>query len=324
MTNRVENIAILIPCLNEEKSIEKVINDFKNELPNAVIYVYDNNSDDRTFEIAKENAHVVKIVKQKGKARVVRKMFQNIEADIYILVDGDDTYPAEEINNMLNKFIALEADMLVGDRISNLSYKKQNKRRFHTFGNKMIAKTVNQIFRSNLQDIFSGYRIFSRKFIKTFPILSNEFELETEMSMHALEHEFNIAEYPISYRKRTDGSNSKLHTYRDGFKIILTILKIFKDYKPFTFFSIIGTFSLILGILVGTPPIVEYFKFSYVYKVPSAILATGLVLISMIAYTLAIILSALKREHRKSYELQVLNYSEEENEVQQKNFVETN
>lgn len=324
MTNKTENIAVLIPCLNEEKSIEKVINDFKNELPNAVIYVYDNNSDDRTFEIAKQNAQVVKIVKQKGKARVVRKMFQNIEANIYILVDGDDTYPAEEINNMLNEFIALEADMLVGDRISNLSYKKQNKRPFHTFGNKLIAKTINRIFRSNLQDIFSGYRIFSRKFVKTFPILSNEFELETEMSMHALEHELNIIEHPISYQKRTEGSNSKLHTYRDGFKIILTILNIFKDYKPFTFFSIIGTFSLILGILVGTPPILEYFKFSYVYKVPSAILATGLVLVSMIAYTLAIILSGIKREHRKSYELQVLNYSEEENEVKQKNFVETN
>lgn len=304
----MKNIAVLIPCYNEELSIKKVINDFQRELPEATIYVYNNNSTDNTVQIAlRENAVVVNEYKQ-GKGNVVKSMFRDIEADIYVMVDGDDTYPAEKVRELIKPVLEGKADMVVGDRLSNGTYSKENKRKFHDFGNKLVKDSINFLFKSQLKDIMSGYRVFNKLFVKNFPILSSNFEIETEMTLHALDKNFKIVEIPIEYRDRPVGSFSKLNTLKDGMKVILTIIKMTKDYKPSTFFYSIATIFFLLGALVGFPVIREFILFAYIYRVPSAVLAAAMMIMSGISLICGTILDTVVKKAKESYELNILRY----------------
>ena len=306
-------IAVLIPCYNEELTIEKVIKDFRKELPDADIYVYDNNSKDRTAEIAKENGAIVVHEYKQGKGNVVRSMFRDIEADIYVMADGDDTYPAEEVHKLIEPIVNGEADMAIGDRLTNGTYQKENKRHFHEFGNNLVKKAINVAFKTDLKDIMTGYRAFNKLFVKTLPVLSPKFEIETEMSLHALDKKFIIKEIPIVYRDRPQGSVSKLNTFSDGIKVLKTIVKMFKDFKPRQFFWIISLLFVIVGLIIGIPVIVEYAKTRYVTKVPSAILATGIMTFAVIIAQCGVILDTVVKQHKENYELNILRYTQIEN-----------
>lgn len=305
--------AILIPCYNEELTIEKVIKDFRKELPEAEIYVYDNNSKDRTAEIAKENGAIVKHEYRQGKGNVVRSMFRDIEADIYVMVDGDDTYPAEEVHKLIEPVVNGEADMVIGDRLTNGTYQKENKRHFHEFGNNLVKKAINIAFDTNLKDIMTGYRVFNKLFVKNMPVLSPKFEIETEMSLHALDKKFIIKEIPIVYRDRPEGSVSKLNTISDGFKVLKTIIKMFKDFKPRQFFWLVAIIVAIIGLIIGMPVIIEFAKTGYIAKVPSAILATGIMIIALIIAQCGVILDTVVKQHKEKYELELLRYTQLEN-----------
>lgn len=296
-------IAILIPCYNEELTIAKVIKDFKKELPEAEIYVYDNNSSDKTASIAKECGANVKKEFRQGKGYVVRSMFRDIEADIYVMIDGDDTYPADFVNELIKPIINGDADMAIGDRHSNGTYKEENSRPFHDFGNNLVKNLINKFFGANLKDIMSGYRVFNKKFVKTMPINSGGFEIETEMTLHALDKKFLLKEVPIEYRDRPEGSFSKLNTFSDGARVLKTIFWVFKDYKPLAFFSIIAGLFFVLSLLVGTPVILEFIETSLISKMPSAVLSVGLMLISIISLFSGFILDTIVKQHRESYEL---------------------
>lgn len=305
----MEKIAVLIPCYNEELTIEKVIKDFKRELPEADIYVYNNNSKDNSYEIAKNAGAIVRNEYKQGKGNVVRSMFEQIEADIYVLVDGDDTYPAEMAKKLIEA-VRNGADMAVGDRLSNGTYLKENKRRFHNLGNSLVKNAINVLFQVNLKDIMSGYRAYNKKFVKNFPILTKKFEIETEMTLHALDKNYMIKEIPIDYRDRPQGSVSKLNTISDGIKVVKTIGTMFKDYKPLKFFSMMALILLILGIIIGIPVIVEFAKTQYVSKVPSAILATGFVMLAFVVEQCGIILHTTVKKNRELYELNLLRYQQ--------------
>lgn len=305
--------AILIPCYNEEITIEKVINDFKKELPEATIYVYDNNSKDKTAEIARRNGAIVKHEYRQGKGNVVRSMFRDIEADIYIMVDGDDTYPADEVHKLMQPIIEGEADMVIGDRLTNGTYQQENKRHFHELGNNLVKKSINVAFQTNLKDIMTGYRVFNKMFVKTMPVMSPKFEIETEMSLHALDKKFIIKEIPIVYRDRPEGSESKLNTISDGIKVIKTIVKMFKDFKPRQFFWIIALFFVIIGLFVGSPVIVEFAKTGYITKIPSAILATGIMIFALIIAQCGVILDTVVKQHREKYEMELSRFVQMEN-----------
>ena len=300
-------IAVLIPCYNEELTIEKVIKDFKSELPEAEIYVYNNNSKDNSYEIAKKSGAIVRNEYKQGKGNVVKAMFEQIDADIYILVDADDTYPAESATKLIEA-IRNGADMAVGDRLSNGTYEKENKRRFHGLGNSLVKNAINFLFKTNLHDIMSGYRAYNKKFVKNFPILTKSFEIETEMTLHALDKNYIIKEIPIEYRDRPDGSVSKLNTMSDGIKVIKTIITMFKDYRPLKFFGIIAFILLVLGLIIGIPVILEFMKTRYVSKVPSAILATGFVMLAFIIEQCGIVLSTTVKKNKELYELNILRY----------------
>ena len=311
--------AVLIPCYNEELTIEKVIKDFRKELPDADIYVYNNNSKDKTAEIAKRNGAIVKDEYRQGKGNVVRSMFYDIDADIYVMVDGDDTYPAEFVHKLIEPVVNGEADMAIGDRLSNGTYQKENKRHFHEFGNNLVKKGINVLFKTNLKDIMTGYRVFSKKFVKNMPVMSPKFEIETEMSLYALDKKFIIKEIPIIYRDRPEGSQSKLNTVSDGMKVIKTIIKMFKNYKPLQFFTIIAVIIFLIGLIVGIPVLVEYFKTQYITKVPSAILASGLVTLSVIVGQCGVILDTVVKINRENYELNLLRYKQIEDSKNQDN-----
>lgn len=306
----MKKIAILIPCYNEELTIGNVINDFKSHIPNATIYVYDNNSTDNTSNIAK-NLHVNVIPEyQQGKGNVIRSMFRDIEADYYVIVDGDDTYPAEDTLKVLQLVLDGKADMAVGDRLSS-TYFSENKRAFHNLGNKTVRGLINFIFGSNVKDIMSGCRAFNKKFVKGFPVLSSGFEIETEMTIHALDKRMLIKEVPINYKDRMEGSVSKLNTFLDGFKVIATIMKLFKDYKPFMFFGII---ALVLGISsfgLFVPIMIEYFNSGLVPKFPTLIICIGLGIISILMFVCGLILDTVKKYAEQFYELElnILNES---------------
>lgn len=304
----MEKIAILIPCYNEEVTIKKVIEDFRQELPGADIYVYNNNSNDKTYEIAKECGAIVKNEYNQGKGNVIRRMFREVDADIYVMVDADDTYPAKSVHKLIAPIKEKKADMVVGDRLSNGTYKKENKRKFHGVGNNLVRCAINTAFKANLADIMSGYRAFSKMFVKNIPVLSSKFEIETEMSLFALDKKFIIKEVPIEYKDRPEGSFSKLNTIKDGVKVIKTIIKMYKDFKPRQFFMIIGSIIMLLGILVGIPVLTEFVKYKYIYKVPSAILATGLVILSIIVFQCGIILDTIVKQHRENYEFRLIDY----------------
>ena len=308
----MSKIAVLIPCYNEELTVEKVIKDFRRELPDADIYVYDNNSKDKTADIAVKNGAILRHEYKQGKGNVVRSMFYDIDADLYIMVDGDDTYPAEFVHELIKPVEEGKADMCIGDRLSNGTYQKENKRPFHEFGNNLVKKSINVLFKTDLKDIMTGYRVFNKKFVKNMPVMTKKFEIETEMSLYALDKGFVIKEIPILYRDRPEGSVSKLNTVSDGLKVLKTIFKMYKDYKPLRFFSYIAIILFLIGLIVGLPVIIEFFKTKYITKVPSAILATGLVTLSVIIAQCGVILDTVVRLNRENYQLSLLKYKQYE------------
>ena len=295
-------IAVLIPCYNEAPTIEKVVKDYKKALPGADIYVYDNNSTDGTDKIAKKAGAIVKYEYKQGKGNVVRSMFRDIDADCYLMIDGDDTYPAESAKEMCDYILDGKADMVIGDRLSS-TYFKENKRPFHNLGNVMVRFFINTLFKAKVKDIMTGYRAFSYIFVKGFPVLSKGFEIETEMTIHALDKNFGLVEIPVEYRDRPAGSVSKLNTFKDGFKVLMMIKTLFKEYKPRTFFNILSFISFIIGLVLNIFPIIEYFKFSYVYKVPSLIVGGFFIIVSLLLMITGIILEVIAKKHKQLYEL---------------------
>lgn len=300
-----EKVAVLIPCYNEEITIAKVVDDFKRVLPDADIYVYDNNSSDKTSQIAREHGAIVRFEPRQGKGNVVRQMFRDIEADYYIMVDGDDTYPAEAAPELLAPLMNDEADMTVGDRLSNGSYGEENDRAFHGFGNDLVRWLIKTIYGYGFDDVMTGYRAFNRVFVKTMPVLSEGFQIETEISIHAVDKRWRIKDVPIDYRDRPEGSYSKLSTFGDGAKVLKAITSLFKDYKPFAFFGWITVLFLILGLIAGVPVIVEYFQTGLVPRIPSVILAVALVGCAALAFTAGAILDTVAKSNRKQWELDV-------------------
>ncbi|MDD7385339.1 MAG: glycosyltransferase family 2 protein [Actinomycetaceae bacterium] len=305
---RQASVAVLIPCYNEAVTIGKVVTDFRAALPHAEVYVYDNNSTDKTASVAREAGAIVRRETRQGKGNAVRQMFRDIDADYYILVDGDDTYPAESAHALLEPLEHGLADMTVGDRLSNKSYEVENKRSFHTFGNNLVRWLIKVMYHYDFSDVMTGYRGFTRAFVKTFPVTSSGFQLETEMSIHAVDNRWRIVNVPIVYRDRPAGSYSKLSTFDDGIKVISTIASLFKDYRPMAFFSIIALLLFLLGLAAGIPVIAEYFATHYVSKVPSAILAVGLVFSGLLSYSVGLVLDTVAKNHRKSWELQAMRY----------------
>lgn len=303
-----KSIAVLIPCLNEEVTIKKVIEDFKHELPHASIYVYDNNSTDNTYEIAKSVGATVRKEYKRGKGNVVLRMFGEIEADFFILVDGDDTYPATSAKLLLDTLYKYNASMVVGDRLSNKSYMLENKRKFHNFGNNFIKKIINVLFKANLKDILSGYRVFSRSFVKNYSSLATGFELETDLTLFALHYDLPIIDVPITYKDRPEGSDSKLNTFKDAVRIFGTIFNLYRFYNPLYFFSILALILFLLGLVLGIFPIYEYIKFQYVYRVPTAILALGLVIVSFLSFCCGLILDSIIKVDKKNTKMRIRKY----------------
>ena len=295
-------IAILIPCYNESKTIAKVIKDYKEALPEADIYVYDNNSSDETDRIAKEAGAIVRYETKQGKGNVIRTMFREIEADCYLMIDGDDTYPAENAREMCNYVLENNVDMVIGDRLSS-TYFQENKRPFHNFGNKIVRGLINKIFKSNIKDIMTGYRAFSYNFAKTFPILSKGFEIETEMTIHAIDKNFTLKEIPVQYRDRPEGSVSKLNTFKDGARVIKTIATLFEEYKPAVFFNTIALISLIISIILAVPVFWEYFNTGLVPRFPTLIVSSIFMVISLLLSIAGIILQVIVKKHRQLFEI---------------------
>lgn len=305
-----EKIAVLLPAYNEEVTIVKVIEDYRRVLPHADIYVYDNNSKDKTNQLAREAGAIVRFEPRQGKGNVVRSMFREIDADYYIMADADDTYPAEEVEALLQPLRDGLADMTIGDRLSNGTYADENKRGFHGFGNNLVRLLVNKLYKGNYNDIMTGYRGFNRLFVKNFPVLSPGFEIETELSIHSLDKRFKLVEVPITYKDRPEGSESKLSTFSDGFKVLRMIFNLFKDYKPLIFFSILTFLFFVLGLIVGIPVISEFARTGMIDKVPSAVLATGFMILSALSFVAGFILDTVVRQNRMQYELKVYSYYE--------------
>lgn len=299
------SIAILIPCYNEEVTIEKVIRDFQNVLPEAQIYVYDNNSTDKTAAIAAKSRAIVRKESRQGKGFVVQAMFRNIDADFYILVDGDDTYPASSAKELLEPVISGEYDMSVGTRL--VDNEDEAFPRFHVFGNYLIRSLINRLFRVNLQDILSGYRCFSRQFVKLCPVLSKGFEIETELTLQALNKRFKVFELNIPYGKRPAGSVSKLSTFKDGLIVLNTIFRIFRDYRPLIFFSTLGSIGLLAGALSGWVVVKEFIDTRYITHVPLAVFAVGSVLVSFLFYGVGLILDTINRRFNEIFDVQIKN-----------------
>mgnify|MGYP004458211165 FL=1 len=311
--NEDKKIAVLIPCYNEAKTIEKVVKDYKEVLPNASIYVYDNNSSDGTDKIAKKAGAIVKYEYRQGKGNVIRSMFKDIDADCYLMIDGDDTYPKENAVEMCNYILEGKADMVIGDRLSS-TYFTENKRPFHNFGNKLVRWLINTLFKSNVKDIMTGYRAFSYEFVKTFPVLSKGFEIETEMTIHALDKNFLLKEIPVGYRDRPTGSVSKLNTYRDGFRVLKTIARLFKEYKPMIFFGIISSIFFIISLIFNIPVFVEYFKTGLVPRFPTLIFSLFMLIISSLMLVCGIILEVVVKKHRQLFEFVLINTKGNKNE----------
>lgn len=302
----MDKIAVLIPCYNEEKTIAKVVRDFKNALPEATIYVYDNNSSDRTSEIAAEEGAVVRHEYQQGKGNVIRRMFREIDAECYVMTDGDDTYPAEYAPEMVDIVLNKNADMVVGDRLSS-TYFNENKRPFHNFGNSLVKSSINLLFKSNIKDIMTGYRAFSYQFVKTFPVISKGFEIETEMSIHAVDKNMYVENVVVDYRDRPEGSESKLNTFSDGFKVILTIIKLWKNYKPLAFFSLLALVLLVVSTGFFIPVFNEYLKTGMVYRIPTLIVCGFTTLAAIQSFFVGLTLDTIKQRHRQEFEIDIIN-----------------
>ena len=300
-----DGIAVIIPCYNEALTIGKVIDDFRSELPEATVYVYDNNSTDGTAEIARTRGAIVKYEPRQGKGNVCRQMFRDIDADCYLMVDGDDTYPAESARSLCAPILAGEADMVVGDRLSNGTYAQQNARAFHGFGNDLVRAMIRWIYGYGFEDVMTCYRAMSRPFVKTFPVLSEGFQIETELSIHAVDRRWRIADVPVEYRNRPEGSVSKLNTVRDGLKVIAMIGTLFKDYRPLKFFSLVALLFCIGGLCAGIPVVTEYLATGLVPRFPTAILAVALMFMAALSLATGFILDAVAKVERKQWELRV-------------------
>lgn len=301
-------VAVLVPCYNEALTIGKVVEDYRNALPGARVYVYDNNSSDGTAEIARQHGAIVKHEPRQGKGNVCRQMFRDIEADCYLMVDGDDTYDETKAVEMCLPILNGNADMTVGDRLSNGSYAEENKRAFHGFGNNLVRIMIKWIYGYTFDDVMTGYRAMSRAFVKTFPVLSEGFQIETELSIHAVDRRWRIQTIPIEYRDRPEGSESKLSTFSDGLKVIKMIGVLFKDYKPLKLFTLIAFVLLTMGLLLGVPVIGEFMQTGLVDRLPTAILAVALVFLSSLSLATGFILDSIAKIERKEWELSV--YSE--------------
>lgn len=293
--------AVLIPCYNEELTIEKVILDFKKAIPHCDIYVYDNNSTDNSYEIAKKAGAIVKREYRQGKGNVVRSMFRDIDADCYIMVDGDDTYPAEAAVEIEKLVLSKKADMVIGDTLSS-TYFEENKRRFHNSGNKLVRKLINFIFKSDISDIMTGMRGFSYEFVKSFPVSSKEFEIETEMTIFALNHNFLIEELPIEYRDRMEGSESKLNTFSDGYKVVNLLLGLFRDIRPLFFFSLVTLVLLIIAGLYFFPVLIDFFMTGFVEKVPTLIAVGVVAIVAVIIFFTGVVLHVVRKQHDENFE----------------------
>ncbi len=298
----MDKIAVLIPCYNESKTIAKVVNDFKKALPDAVIYVYDNNSTDGTDKIAREAGAIVGYERQQGKGNVIRRMFAEIDAECYIIVDGDDTYPADIAKEMASLVLDYQSDMVVGDRLSS-TYFNENKRPFHGIGNSIVRSWVNRLFKSNIKDIMTGYRAFSYRFVKTFPVLSKGFEIETEMTIHAVDKNLKVDNVVIEYRNRPEGSESKLNTYSDGFEVIRTILRLFSTYRPFAFFGTIAAILLLISIGFFIPVLIKFIQTGLVLNFPTLIVCCFVAVAAIQSFFSGLILKNIYLRSRQDFEL---------------------
>ena len=300
----MDKIAVLIPCYNEEKTIAKVIRDAKASLPEATIYVYNNNSKDRTAEIAEEEGAIVRNEYMQGKGNVIRRMFREIDALVYVMVDGDDTYPMDSAPEMVDLVLNHNSDMVVGDRLSS-TYYQENKRPFHNFGNNLVRGSINKLFDCNIRDIMTGFRAFSYEFVKTFPVLSKGFEIETEMTIHAVYNNMQIDNVVIEYRDRPEGSESKLNTYEDGIKVLKTIAKLYRNYKPFGFFLIIAAFLALIAVILFVPILTEYWHTGLVPRFPTLIVCCFIMLSAVQSFFAGVILSTLSVNNRREFEMQL-------------------
>lgn len=295
-------IAVLIPCYNESKTIAKVVGDFKKQLPEANIYVYDNNSTDNTADIARQAGAIVRYEQRQGKGNVIRRMLADIKADCYLLVDGDDTYPSDNAKEMCDIVLNEHYDMVIGDRLSS-TYFQENKRPFHDYGNRFVRYAINQIFHSDIKDIMTGYRALSRHLVMSVPLLSEGFEIETELTINVLDNQLRIKQIPVEYRDRPIGSTSKLSTFKDGIKIIATIFRLFRDYKPLVFFSWISSILILASLLILLPVFIEYLQTGLVPRFPTLIVCGFIILFAILLWMCGLILQVLLIRHRQLYQL---------------------
>ena len=314
----MDKIAVLIPCFNEAQTISKVVADFKKVLPEAVVYVYDNNSTDNTTELAKAAGAVVRREYRQGKGNVIRRMFRDINAECYIMADGDDTYPAEFAREMADRVLLKHVDMVVGDRLSS-TYFEENKRPFHNFGNTIVRNLINSLFKCEIKDIMTGYRAFSYLFVKTFPVLSKGFEIETEMSIHAVDKNLAVENVVISYRDRPDGSESKLNTYSDGIKVLRTIFRLFKNYKPMQFFSGMALLLAAISMVFFVPVFIAFLYTGMVDRMPTLIVSGFTMLAAIQSFFAGLILSTINQKNRQDFELQLMNAANELERLNQEN-----
>ncbi|MDE7058403.1 MAG: glycosyltransferase family 2 protein [Lachnospiraceae bacterium] len=301
----MDRIAVLIPCYNEEKTVAKVVRDFKEVLPEAVVYVYDNNSSDHTVEQALAAGAVVRHEYQQGKGNVIRRMFREIDAKVYIMTDGDDTYPAEFAKQMVERVLEHQADMVVGDRLSS-TYFTENKRPFHNFGNSLVRGTINRLFHTEIKDILTGYRAFSYQFVKTFPVLSKGFEIETEMSIHAADKNMQVDNVVIEYRDRPEGSESKLNTYSDGVKVLLSISKMYRNYKPMNFFGMVALCLAVISAGFFIPVLLEYITTGLVPKFPTLIVCGFALMASLQSVFAGLVLASVAQRNRQEFEMNLI------------------
>jgi len=300
----MDKIAILIPCYNEEQSIEKVIKDSQAAFKDAVIYVYDNNSTDRTVEIAERAGAIVRHEYMQGKGNVIRRMFREIEAECYIMVDGDDTYEMADGPKMAELVLEHQADMVVGDRLSS-TYFTENNRPFHNFGNNLVRSSINQLFGCDIRDIMTGFRAFSYQFVKTFPVISKGFEIETEMTIHAVNNNMQVENVVIGYRDRQEGSESKLNTFSDGAKVLMTITRMFREYKPFAFFNIFALILMLLAVIFMVPVLIDYANTGLVAKFPTLIVCGFAVIAALQSFFAGLILNNIVQRDRKNFEIEL-------------------
>lgn len=313
----MDKIAVLIPCYNEARTIEKVINDFKTVLPEAVIYVYDNNSSDDTADIAEKAGAIVRHEYMQGKGNVIRRMFREIDAEVYIMTDGDDTYPAEYAREMADKVIKKNVDMVVGDRLSS-TYFTENKRPFHNLGNSIVRLSINRLFKNDIKDVMTGYRAFGYNFVKTFPVLSQGFEIETEMTIHAVDKNMSVENVIIDYRDRPEGSESKLNTYSDGFKVLKTIARLYKNYKPRQFFTAVSVILILLAAVFFVPILVTYIKTGLVPQIPTLIVCGFVALSAIQSYFSGLILSTIEQKNKQDFEYRLAKTEDKFRELKNK------